>query len=682
MSTIHKTLQQQFGFVADGKKSLRHNAAIILAQLPTWYYFNRPSHSAYHDFTKTKTPQKNLRSLLGLGLKFIPTPSYTNKWSKIKERSYDRLERSLKLRFHFAGETEQDDDETNDDYNPKMYVKSKWTPPPWTYPSSQMDRRMRLFETELSRLFKRRRGKPNLLPHQNRALQRLQQQQDFLIVPCDKNLGPAIIQTEDYLKIAFRDHLNDKTTYERLTDTRKNLLQTQIRNGITDWLKRYKRDLTNMEKRFLNKQLKENKTPFARFYLTLKAHKLKPGENVDQLKSRPIVSCPGSLLHPLGIWVDSKLQIVAQRQKSYFKNSFDLKKQLLELGDLPANARLFTADARSMYTNIPTNRALAQLRVQLRAYKNNHDSQYPASAVYNAISLIMKNNVFTFGDMTFLQRNGTAMGTPPAPPYATLYGAFEEDPVIRRFQSCLLFYVRFIDDVFGIYLCLPNQEEDEIQWNEFKSAMNRPGGLIWDFSDRVTDIDFMDLHLSIQNNRIVTSLFEKEMNLHLYIPPHSAHPPGLLPGLVFGRLFRIYTLCTDNDDKTKQTRILFRRLLARGYKADKLKPLFTRAITTARNYTGPKEQGAKNNPSNSIILHLPYHPGDPQSHIIQRTWRNCVAAPKYHMPIWNIKNPTTGIPSKIQRLIIAYSRTRNLGNILSHRDMTDKGPPASSFYED
>ena len=75
-----------------------------------------------------------------------------------------------------------------------------------------------------------------------------------------------------------------------------------------------------MEHAFLHKKLKSNQSPYAGFYLTLKAHKLKPGQTVDQLKSRPIVSCPGSLFHGLGGWVDRKLQEVAQRTVSYFKN--------------------------------------------------------------------------------------------------------------------------------------------------------------------------------------------------------------------------------------------------------------------------------------------------------------------------------------------------------------------------
>ena len=96
-----------------------------------------------------------------------------------------------------------------------------------------------------------------------------------------------------------------------------------------------------MERAFIREKLDSNKAPYARFYMTLKAHKLKEGQNVDHLKSRPIVSCPGSLLHGLGIWVDRKLQDVAKTTISYFKNSLELKEQLTQL-NLPPNARLFS----------------------------------------------------------------------------------------------------------------------------------------------------------------------------------------------------------------------------------------------------------------------------------------------------------------------------------------------------
>ena len=56
----------------------------------------------------------------------------------------------------------------------------------------------------------------------------LQQQQTFLIVPCDKNLGPAIIQRHDYLKIAMRDHLSDTTTYKSQSTSEVNRYSCEI----------------------------------------------------------------------------------------------------------------------------------------------------------------------------------------------------------------------------------------------------------------------------------------------------------------------------------------------------------------------------------------------------------------------------------------------------------------------
>ena len=146
----------------------------------------------------------------------------------------------------------------------------------------------------------------------------LQLQQTFLIVPCEKNLGPAIIERHDYLKIAMRDHLSNTTTYKSLSTSEIDRYSSEINKYILDWLKTYHKKLIKMEHAFIREELKSNQSPFARFYLTLKAHKLKPCQTVDQLISQPIVSCPSSLLHGLSVWVDFKLQEVAQRTVSYF----------------------------------------------------------------------------------------------------------------------------------------------------------------------------------------------------------------------------------------------------------------------------------------------------------------------------------------------------------------------------
>ena len=62
----------------------------------------------------------------------------------------------------------------------------------------------------------------------------------------------------------------------------------------------------------------------------------------------------------------------------------------------------------------------------------------------------------------------------------------------------------------------------------------------------------------------------------------------------------------------------FKRLIARGYKGNELRPLFHKAITRAKAYSGPPQD--EDDDHNSVILHLPFHPNDPASSRIQAEW--------------------------------------------------------------
>ena len=71
--------------------------------------------------------------------------------------------------------------------------------------------------------------------------------------------------------------------------------------------------------------------------------------------------------------------------------------------------------------------------------------------------------------------------------------------------------------------------------------------------------------ISIHEGWIVTSLYEKAMILYLYISPHSAHPPGVLTGLVSGNILWIHSLCNEQDDINLRMKQFYARLLVRGY---------------------------------------------------------------------------------------------------------------------
>ena len=78
-----------------------------------------------------------------------------------------------------------------------------------------------------------------------------------------------------------------------------------------------------------------------------------------------------------------------------------------------------------MYTNIPTNTAIMLIAKHIRKSVT-EERPKQNDALIAALKLVMLNNIFCFGDMTFKQLNGTALGTPPAPPYATIYYGIHE----------------------------------------------------------------------------------------------------------------------------------------------------------------------------------------------------------------------------------------------------------------
>jgi hypothetical protein len=112
------------------------------------------------------------------------------------------------------------------------------------------------------------------------------------------------------------------------------------------------------------------------------------------------------------------------------------------------------------------------------------------------------------------------LGTPAACTYATIsYGEFENSTILT-----ILYYRRYIDNIIGIWL--PPKTNKDTTWTSFKNTLNNWGSLKWTIENPSLKTTFLDLNLSIQNSRIVTTTFQKRSQPHLYIPPTSAQPPG------------------------------------------------------------------------------------------------------------------------------------------------------------
>ena len=143
------------------------------------------------------------------------------------------------------------------------------------------------------------------------------------------------------------------------------------------------------------------------------------------------------------------------------------------------------------------------------------------------------------------------MGYPPAPPWATIFSRIHKEAVLNQFGDRLQLYRRFIGDVLGIWLVDPNPAKYHRKWTALKFLMKYYYGLSWFFEELSDTVNYMDMTISIRKDLIVTLLYEEATKLYLYIPSHSAHPPGVLTGLVSGYILCIHLLCSNKEDKKR-----------------------------------------------------------------------------------------------------------------------------------
>jgi hypothetical protein len=197
----------------------------------------------------------------------------------------------------------------------------------------------------------------------------------------------------------------------------------------------------------------------------------------------------------------------------------------------------------------------------------------------------------------------------------------------------------------------------------------------------------MDMTIAIEGDKIVTSQFAKKLALHLYTPPASCQAPGIITVLVYGMTLRIFQLCSKEKDIDEELYLLMRRLLDRGYNTARITLIFSKAISNAQKYLTTNEwkrleQKKKklNTTKKQIYFHLPFHPSHPMP-AVKRAWQTMVYQPPGKRKLNNLTN-TQGEPISVNRMIMCYSRSPNIGNMLSCRKIDKRSGPKVSSYVD
>ena len=170
-------------------------------------------------------------------------------------------------------------------------------------------------------------------------------------------------------------------------------------------------------------------------------------------------------------------------------------------------------------------------------------------------------------------------------------------------------------------------------------------------------ISFLDLEIQLDPAGVLsTNIYEKALNLYLYLPLHLSHSLGFLRSLINGFAYRVFILCRHDNLRDVYLRWCFERLVARGHSATLLQRLFKQAFSWQRRSSNNTIKAKQK----ILICHVTYHNCGPTTMDIQWQFINTVTQPSNECLARDIKNQCRG--SFDPKLLVLLHWTKNLGN--------------------
>ena len=404
----------------------------------------------------------------------------------------------------------------------------------------------------------------NLSAAQRLELQRLSDDRSVVISPADKGGMWLITSVEEY----------DAESYRQLADTR---FYQPIEEEMTQFTARRLRNFLDflVKKRFLSRKesraLQPPSAPKDRlFYLIPKLHK-ETWSTTSMPPGRPIISDVDSVSRRCASLVEHFLAPVARSLPSYVRDSLDViaKIDSLRVSD---STILFTMDISSLYTNVPTAEGLQAVS---RAFLRHPDVKRPDLTILSILRLLLNSNDFVYRQERFLQVQGTAMGSAYGGSYASIFlGEWEGRICDRDLKP--EFWIRFIDDVFGVW----NHGEQELLnfctyvnslFPSIKVSLNLDFNLI----------RFLDLTLYKSGDRLLHRIGFKPTDSFTILSPSSYHPVHIFNGILFGQIYRWATRSATYKDFKDTKHVVQRHWRRQGYTRTRIRKI----VKSVLNFT-------------------------------------------------------------------------------------------------
>ena len=188
-----------------------------------------------------------------------------------------------------------------------------------------------------------------------------------------------------------------------------------------------------------------------------------------------------------------------------------------------------------MFTCIPHKEGIQACAEALENSKENNPDQPDTNTLVTLLEIVLKNNTFEFNNKSFIQLQGSAMGTKLAPAYANIFMNKLEQTILSSAPFKPSYYKHYIDDILILW------PHSITELNNFVTALNNYHTFIkFTFECNHTKITFLDINIFKGSDFELTGKLDvethikpvethiKPTNRQAYIHTDSHHPQELV----------------------------------------------------------------------------------------------------------------------------------------------------------
>ena len=300
-------------------------------------------------------------------------------------------------------------------------------------------------------------------------------------------------------------------------------------------------------------------------------------KSVSKVKGRPVISNCSTATENISAYLDSHLDPLVKKIPSVLEDSREFLEKLSGLGELPENAILVTFDVVGLYSNIPHEEGLEALNFYLEQRENKSVS---TASILELARIVLENNFFGFGEETYHQLLGTAMGTKFAPKYANMFMGQLEHRLLESLPHKPFTWWRFLDDIFCVWTGTLEQ------LHEMYDLMNNFHPTIKFTMDIMKDnvIPFLDVLVKLEEDHTIsTDVYYKPTDTHQYPMTSSCHPEHVKKSIFYSQGLRLRRIVSKEEQGMNRVNELKGWMEKRGYKSQTLEGDMERIAQRGRN---------------------------------------------------------------------------------------------------